>query len=179
MTIADAQRHIRHTYVGGAPGVLVSALVWLVAAVVEARTDIATGFTALFIGGMFIFPLSAAVAAIFYRHRGKAASNGLTGIALESTIAMIGGLLAAWLFLRVGAPQLVMPVAAIAIGTHYFAFKTLYGDRVYWLLAAAITLAGLAGVFLGSALPLGTAFTVALIEAVFGVAMLLRAKPED
>ncbi len=178
MTIADAQRHIRHTYVGGAPGVLVSALVWLVAAVVEIRTDTATGFAALFIGGMAIFPLSRLVAAIFFRRRGRAASNGLTGIALESTIAMIGGLFAAWLLLRAGTPELVFPVAAIAVGTHYFPFKTLYGDRIYWLLAAAITLAGFAGIFAADVLPVGTAFIVAAVEAAFGIVMLMRSKPE-
>lgn len=178
MTIDDAQRQVRHTYVGGAPGVLVSAGVWLVAAIVEMRTDTATGFAALFIGGMFIFPLSSLVAAIFFRGRGKAASNGLTGIALESTIAMIGGLLVAWLFLRLDAPELVFPAAALAVGTHYFPFKTLYGDRTYWALAAAITLAGLAGIFASDAMPLSTAFTVALVEAAFGLVMLVRAKPE-
>lgn len=178
MTIEEAQRQVRHSYVGGAPGVLVSGAVWLMAAIVEARSGTATGFAALFIGGMFIFPLSSLVTAIFFRGRGKAASNGLTGIALESTIAMIGGLLVAWLFLRLGAPELVFPAAAIAVGTHYFPFKTLYGDRTYWALAAAITLAGLAGIFIGDAMPLSTAFLVALIEAVFGIVLLVRAKPE-
>lgn len=179
MMIEEAQRQVRQGYIGGALGVLVSAGVWLLAAIVEARSGTATGFAALFIGGMFIFPLSSLVAAIFFRGRAKATSNGLTGIALESTIAMIGGLLVAWLFLRLDAPQLVFPAAAIAVGTHYFPFKTLYGDRSYWMLAAAITLAGLAGIFVGSAMPLSTAFTVALVEAVFGVAMLVRAKSED
>jgi hypothetical protein len=63
----------------------------------------------------------------------EAEGNTLGRIALESTIAMLGCLFAAWLLLPTRA-DLVFPVAAIAVGTHYAAFRSVYGDILYWLL---------------------------------------------
>ena len=94
-------------------------------------------------------------------------------LVLESTIAMIAGLFAAWLFLR-HDPSLVMPLAAIMVGTHYFAFRTAYGDRAFWLLGALVTLAGLAAIYRFVPLPGGVTLAVALIELAFGATLTAR-----
>jgi hypothetical protein len=78
--------------------------------------------------------------------RRKAGDNPLGLVALESTVAMLGGLFAAWLFLPV-RPGYVFPIAAIAVGTHYAVFKTIYGDRLFWLLGALITAVGLLAIY--------------------------------
>ncbi|MDO9487332.1 MAG: hypothetical protein Q7J32_03085, partial [Sphingomonadaceae bacterium] len=90
----------------------------------------------------------------------------------EGTIAMIGGLFAAWLFIG-PKPELVFPLAAIAVGTHYFVFKTVYGDRSFWLLAAIVTAIGVADIFVA---PLrgSTALLVAVTELAFGLVLTLR-----
>ena len=110
---------------------------WFATAWVEANHGIRVAFIALFFGGMLIYPLSLGASRLFGR-AGESKDNPMGPVALESTIAMIGCLLAAWLILPF-KPEFVFPIAAVAVGTHYFVFKTAYGDRTYWLLAAAIT----------------------------------------
>ncbi len=172
MTIDDAQADIRRAYVGGGPGAVVSGLVWAVAAYVGQRYSVAQTFVVLFIGGMLIFPLSMLVSRLVFRRAKEAADNPLGMTALESTIAMIGGFFAAWLLLPF-RPALVMPLAAIAVGTHYFAFKTVYGDRLYWVLAALLTGAGFAQIYTG-AIPGGVMPAVAVIEILFGILLIVR-----
>src|SRR3546814_10311314 len=74
----------------------------------------------------------------------EASGIPLGATALESTIAMIGGLFAAWLFLPF-QPTYVFPLAAIAVGTHYAVFKTVYGDALFWVLGGLITATGKIG----------------------------------
>ncbi len=176
MTLAEAQYDIRRAYVGGGPGAFVSALVWLAAGLVERSQGTATAFTILFFGGMLIFPGAKIVETLFFRRPDVHKDNKLGLVALESTIAMIGGLGAAWLFLR-SDPALVFPVAAVAVGTHYFAFRSVYGDATYWVLAAAMTAIGVVGVVLPDAVPGGTIFAIAAVEAVFAVILTVRAPP--
>ena len=60
MTITDAQADLRQAYVGGGPGAVVSGLLWLVVAWVEANEGTRTAFITLFFGGMLIYPLGLA-----------------------------------------------------------------------------------------------------------------------
>ena len=92
MTIQEAQKDFCHAYAGGGPGVLVSGLVWLLAAVIAHHQGIEREFAALFIGGMAIHPVSTFVCRKWFDRQKEAASNPLGGAALESMVAMIGGL---------------------------------------------------------------------------------------
>ena len=173
MTITDAQRDLRRAYVGGGPGAFISGSLWFVAAWVEAHHGIRTAFIALFFGGMLIYPLGLAASRLLFRRASESSGNPMGPIALESTIAMIGCLLAAWLILPF-KPEMVFPIAAIAVGTHYFVFKTAYGDRTYWLLAALITAAALVEIFNVAALPGGLILAVGIMEVAFGIVLTLR-----
>ena len=174
MTIAEAQADLRRAYVGGGPGAVVSGLLWFAAAWVEANHGIRTAFIALFLGGMLIYPLGLAASSLLFRRASEAKDNPMGPVALESTIAMIGCLLAAWLILPF-KPEFVFPIAAVAVGTHYFVFKTAYGDRTYWLLAALITAIGVAEIFDVTRLAGGMILTVGAIEVAFGVLLTMRA----
>jgi hypothetical protein len=173
MHITEAQQDIRRAYAGGGPGVFVSGLTWLVAALVETRHGVSAGFTALFLGGMLIFPLSKLIVRFLFRRDNEAAANPLGRTALECTIAMIAGLLPAYLFLHVH-PAYVFPAAALAVGAHYFVFRTVYGDILFWLLGALICAAALIALFVPAALPPGLIFTVAVIELLFAIVLTLR-----
>jgi hypothetical protein len=173
MTIVEAQRDMRRAYVGGGPGAIVSAMVWLSAALAQRNAETAGAFAVLFIGGLFIFPLSLLVSRVLFLRRKEAADNPLGMTALESTIAMIGGLFAAYLFLR-HEPAFVFPFAAIAVGTHYFVFKTVYGDKLFWALGAIITALGTWQIA-GTTAPGGIALWVAAAELVFGAILTARA----
>ena len=177
MLISDAQRDLGRAYVGGGPGVVISALIWFVAAFVQHGQGTGTAFAVLFFGGMFIFPLSKLIARFGFRRENESRENPLGMTALESTVAMIGGLLAAWLFLP-SRPELVFALAAIAVGTHYAVFKTAYGDRLFWVLGGVITAIGLVDIFV-TPLHGGVALLVAVTELVFGIVLTARAiRPE-
>jgi hypothetical protein len=173
MVVSEAQRDIRRAYVGGGPGVLASGIMWLIAALAQQWRGIGFAFVVLFLGGMLIFPISTFASRTLFRREREASGNPLGLTALESTIAMIGGLFAAWLLLPL-KPSLVFPLAAISVGTHYAAFNTVYGDRLFWALAAIITATGLFDILV---MPLlgGVAFAVALVELSFGAILTIRA----
>ena len=173
MTISEAQADLRRAYVRGGPGAFISGSLWFVAAWVEAHHGIRNSFITLFFGGMLIYPLGLAASRLLFRRASESSGNPMAPIALESTIAMIGCLLAAWLILPF-KPEMVFPIAAIAVGTHYFVFKTAYGDRAYWLLAALITAAALVKIFNVAALPGGLILAVGIIEVAFGIVLTLR-----
>ncbi|WP_309602442.1 DUF7010 family protein [Sphingomonas sp.] len=174
MTITEAQADLRRAYVGGGPGAFVSGLLWFIAAWVEARHGTRTAFIALFFGGMLIFPLGLAASRLLFRRARESGDNPMGMVALESTIAMIGCLLAAWLILPL-KPELAFPLAAVAVGTHYFVFKTAYGNRLYWLLAALVTGLGLGEVFEVTGLGGGMILAVGLVELLFGMVLTVRA----
>ena len=173
MLIADAQADLRRAYTDGGPGVIVSGLVWLAAWYAESRHGVATGFYVLFLGGMLIYPLALLANRVLLRRGGEAKDNPGGHLVLESTIAMIAGLFAAYLFID-RAPELVMPLSAIMVGTHYFAFRTAYGDKAFWLLAAIITVVGLAAIYRFLPLPGPVTLQVAIIEVLFGAGLLVR-----
>ena len=173
MTITEAQLDLRRAYVGAGPGVMISGLVWTIAAWAQHSRGIGTGFALLFFGGMLIYPLSKTVCRLVFRRDNESAENPLGMSILEGTLAMIGGLFAAYLFLG-PAPEMVFPLAAIAVGTHYFLFKTAYGERLFWLLALIITAIGVGDIYI--ALMHGwTAPLVAATELVFGLVLTVRA----
>ncbi|WP_309629076.1 DUF7010 family protein [Brevundimonas sp.] len=173
MNVRDAQQDLRSAYVGGGPGVIVSGLVWLAAGLVEQTQGIQTAFIVLFLGGMLIFPLTTLVVKFGFKRAKATAGNPLGATVMESTVAMIGGLVVAWLFLPY-QPEWVFPAAAIAVGTHYAVFKTVYGDPIFWLLAGLITAVGFLGIFADLPLPGGPILAVAAIEIVFGLLLTLR-----
>jgi hypothetical protein len=173
----DAQTELRRAYVGGGPGVAVSSFIWLIAGLVTQTKGIGPGFTVLFFGGMLIYPLSKMLVRTFFSEPNESKTNPLRIIALESTIAMIGTLLASWLLLKFD-PSLVFPVAAIAVGTHYFAFRSVYGDRMFTLLAAVITALGALEIFGSGQMGNAMIFAVAAVEAAFGAILVVRARRE-
>jgi hypothetical protein len=87
---------------------------------------------------------------------------------------MIGGLFAAWLFVPVRS-GFVFPFSAIAVGTHYAVFRTVYGDRLFVFLGALMTCAGLFVLYVKPLEETGMIFAVAVIELVFGAILTLRA----
>lgn len=174
MRIDEAQADLRRAYLDAGPGTIISGLVWAVAAWVQVRGGVGPGFVALFFGGMLIFPLSLAVNRVLFRRPAQSPENPFGRLVLESTIAMIAAFLPAWLFLD-HAPALVMPLAALAVGAHYFAFKTAYGLTIFWALGALLMAMSVAAIY--RVLPVPEAFVpaVAAVEIAFGLYLTLRA----
>lgn len=174
MTVIEAQHDLRRAYVGGGPGVFISALTWFVAAWIERVQGVGPAFAVLFFSGMLIYPLATLTSRFLFRRDKEEADNPLGRTALESTVAMIGCLFAAWLFLPL-RPDYVFPLAAVAVGTHYAVFKTVYGDRLFWVLGTLITTVGLLGIYRISPMPGGPIVWVGAVELVFAVLLTMRA----
>ena len=58
MEIQDAQREVRHSYIGGFWGQLVSSGIWLASATLGTWTTPRASILTAVIGGFFIFPLT-------------------------------------------------------------------------------------------------------------------------
>ena len=143
MNINDAQREMRSAFLGGFAGQLVSGLIWLAASAISVWVAPLYGMAALFFGSMFIFPLTQLVVRWLGRPGKTSPGNGLwsLGSQLAFTVPLN--------FLLVGAAALYretwfFPAAMIVIGSHYLPFITLYGMRMFGLLAALLVLAGFA-----------------------------------
>jgi hypothetical protein len=167
MEIAEAQSELRNAYVHGGPGTLISGIVWLVAAITELNTNVATGFIVLFFGGMFIFPAAKLVVQGLFRRQPESKQNpgGLTVV--ETLFPMISGLFTAWLILP-DHPEFVFSIAAISVGAHYFGFRTAYGDWTFWGLGATMCTIGLTSILFAIPPRAMVAFAIAGTEVAFG-----------
>jgi len=132
VTIEHAQRDLRRAFVGGGPGLAISGIFWLTAGLVATARGVAPAFVVLFVTGMLIFPLATLVCRFAFGRDAPAADNPMGRIALESTLAMLSGLVVAWLLLPL-RPDWAFPLSAFAVGTHFFAFRSAYGDVTFWL----------------------------------------------
>tara|TARA_B100000035_G_scaffold70713_1_gene58042 strand:- start:2181 stop:2735 length:555 start_codon:yes stop_codon:yes gene_type:complete len=168
MTLENYQQELRRAYVRGGPGAIISGGVWFAAALMAMYSSISDGFFLLFFAGMFIFPASKLVLKLFFQRAPESKSNPGGLIALETVFPMIGGLFAAWLLLP-HRPDLVFSVSAIAVGTHYFGFRTAYGDWTYWVFGAALCIIGISSIVLTIPSANLVPFVVALVEIAFGV----------
>jgi hypothetical protein len=74
------------------------------------------------------------------------------------------------------APDLVLPLAALAVGAHYFAFRTLYGDPLFLVLGAIISALALNVAFAFVPIPVGLVWCVAGVELIFGVILAIRGR---
>ena len=121
---------------------------------------------------MFIFPVSKLAVKVFFQRPSESKSNPGGLSAVETVFPMIGGLFAAWLLLPY-RPDFVFSVSAISVGTHYFGFRTAYGDWTYWVLGAVLCLVGLSSIVLAVPLSDLVPFVVAFVEIAFGVWFIL------
>ena len=173
LDLKAAQSAMRISHVSGAPGVLVSGIVWLITGLIWTHADIPQAFTVLFFGGMTIVPAAVFIARVILHAPKPVIKNPLDRLGLESTFALFAGLLVAYAVLRTN-PLSVFPIMAITIGARYLTFRTIYGEVVYWVLGAALIAVG-GSAMLGSVTwPINLAVVVGVIEVVFAVAIFVR-----
>ena len=99
--------------------------------------------------------------------------NGLHKLGLEATFPLFAGLLIAFGLLPWSA-NFAFAALAIVIGARYFAFATLYRERVYWLLGSAIFLIGTGFAVQADALPVHVTLVVGSAELLFGAWLFTR-----
>lgn len=145
MTVEEGQRQSRTTYLGGAPGQFVCALIWLASAVAGTWGSAKLAVLILVVGGVFIFPLTQLTLRLMRRPASLPPDNPFRWLALE--VALIVPLcLPVVLALTARASSWFYPAVMIVVGAHYLPFVFLYGQR-RWLVLGAFLLA--AGTWIG------------------------------
>lgn len=175
MEIAVAQRDLSSAYIGGAPAVFVSGVVWLIAGLVELKYGAEIAFGALFIGGMLILPVALLIGHFLFGAPRGPAGNPLQRLGFESTVVLFAGIFIGYALLRV-APALAFPALAVVIGARYFSFRTIYDEPVYWVLGGVLAAIGTLAIASSTWLPIGFLLLVGLVECAFAALLLVRWK---
>lgn len=143
----NAQLEMRDAFYDGAPGVMVSGLVWANAALICYLWGVEKGIWALLIGGVVISP----AADILTRFLGRSASppngNPLTALAVASTVWLI--VCCAMAFgLSLYSPILFFPAMMAVIGCRYMVFSTIFNLATYAVLGCVLLVAAVAAIWL-------------------------------
>ena len=155
MNIKECQTEMRSSFLGGFAGQLVSGLIWLAAAAASTWLSPSVGMAFLFFGSMLIFPLTQGTLRLLGKKGGVSKENKLWGLGTQTAFTVPIN------FLLVGAATLYrenwfFPAALIVVGAHYLPFITLYGMKMFGLLAFVMVAAGTGlGLYGPDVFPLG------------------------
>ena len=147
MEILQAQADVRRIYRAGFLGPLVSAVIWAAANAVFTWGSPAAGMAALFFGGMLIFPLGTLVMKTLGGPTALPKGHPSAALAMQCAFTVPLGLLIA-IALGSYEPAFFFPATLIIVGAHYLVFISLYGMRLYAVLAGALILLGVTTMFL-------------------------------
>lgn len=142
MDIKNAQYEMRSAFLGGFAGQLVSGLIWLISAAIGLLAVPLYGMATLFFGSMLIFPLTQALIRALGRPGKTSEENKLWSLGSQTAFTVPIN------FLLVGAATLYrqdwfFPAAMIVVGSHYLPFITLYGMKLFGVLAGLLVVGGL------------------------------------
>jgi hypothetical protein len=149
MEIAQAQKDVRTTFVGGFPGTLASSVVWFASAIVATWVSLRAGAWTLVVGGCFIFPLTLLLLRLMGRPAGLPKGHPMNALGMQ--VAFVLPLMFPVVY---GATMYrhdwFYPALMIAVGAHYLPFMFSYGMKYFGALAAVLIGSG---VFLGMRVP--------------------------
>jgi hypothetical protein len=137
MEIAQAQKDVRTTFVGGFPGTLASSLVWFAAAGVGTWVSFKAGALTLVGCGFFIYPLMLLMLKLMGKPAGLPKGHPMNALGMQVAFVlplMIPLVYAATLYRH----SLFYPMWMIATGAHYLPFMFSYGMKHFGVLAAAL-----------------------------------------
>jgi hypothetical protein len=174
LTFTQAQADMRSGYFDGAPGILVSGVVWLVAGLVAVLLSDEIAVLALLFGGAAIHPLGVLVAKLLGHSGGHSKGNPLGRLAGEGTFWLLAGIAIAY-GMHVLRLEWFFPAMLLLIGGRYLTFQSLYGLRIYWVCGAILCLAGLALALARAPVSMG-AFAGAAIELIFAALVFSQAR---
>jgi hypothetical protein len=163
MRVIDAQREIRHGYLGGFMGQLVSGLLWLASAVAATWSSPRSAIIVILVGGFFIFPLTRLGLTLSGQRVTITPGNPLNGLAMQVAFTLPLSLPV------VGAAALYRldwfyPALMVILGAHYLPFVFLYGMRMFAVLSALLVSAGIVlALYLPLSFAAGAWFTAGLL----------------
>lgn len=174
LSVTEEQQHeMRHAHYDGAPGVLVSGLVWIAATLVCYQLGINKAVWTLLIGGAFIYPMSLLVTKAMGRPAKTSKDNALNQLGMASTIWLILCCAMAYgLFLL--KPELFFPAMMATIGSRYLIFASMYGRSIFWVMGVSLIVAANLVLFLAIT-PVVAAGLGGLIEVLFAFLVFSKA----
>jgi len=178
MLVADAQREVRLTFMGGFPGQVVSGTMWLVSAALGTWGSTQNAILVLVVGGAFIFPLTQLLLRAMGRRASLDPGNPLAGLAMQIafTIPLSLPLIGAATIHRL---DWFFPAFLVVVGAHYLPFVFLYGMWSFALLAAILIFGGTwIGVTMSGAFSVGGWFGGAAILAFAVLGLILAGREE-
>jgi len=165
----EHQRETRFALNGGGPGILVSGLVWISAALVCSQLGINKAVWALLLGGALIHPIGTLLTRAQGRPATTNSANALNQLAAASTICLLlSCVMALGLFLL--KPTLFFPAMMATIESRYLVFATACGRVVFWALGLSLIVAAMLAFYL-NAPPVLAAGLGGVIEVLFATPM--------
>ncbi len=132
---------MRVVYVGGFWGQLVSSMIWLVSAMLGTWVSPRASILTIVIGGFFIFPLTQILLRLSSNRATVSTKNPFTSLGMQVAFVLPLSML---LLVPVGLYRLnwFFPCLMILVGAHYLPFATLYGMRIFLILAGTLISTG-------------------------------------
>ena len=174
LTFAHAQADMRRSYLFGAPGILVSGLVWLASALVAILVSEKVAVLALLIGGAAIHPLAVLTTKLLGGTGSHTPGNPLGRLAIEGTFWLLAGIAIAY-GIHLLRLEWFFPAMLLLVGGRYLTFQTVYGLRTYWFCGAALCVVGLALALARAPAAVG-AFAGAVVELIFAAVVFGQAR---
>jgi hypothetical protein len=163
MQIAQAQKDVRDTFLGGFAGQLVSAVLWGISAAGCTWHSLRLGELILVLGGFLIFPMTQFVLrSIGHTYAlPKGHPMNALGIQVAFTLPLTLPLVIGIAALR---PGWFYPAFMIVLGAHYLPFVFMYGMWQFASLCAILVASGTAiAMYLPKPVSLGAWLTAALL----------------
>ena len=137
MDIQAAQREVRSVYIGGFAGQLVSSMIWLLSAALGTWGTPKASILTVIVGGFFIFALTQMLLRLWGRRASVSRENLFHSLGMQVAFVLPFSML---LLVPVGFYSLnwFFPALMILLGAHYLPFATLYGMRMFLLLAGIL-----------------------------------------
>jgi hypothetical protein len=146
MVLPTAQRELRHAFLGGFVGQMVSGVIWILSAAVSTWVAPAFGMAVLFFASMLLFPLTQLTLRAIGRPARLSPSSPLEQLATQIAFTVPIN------FLLVAAATLYRetwfyPASMVVVGAHYLPFMFLYGMGHFGVLGGLL-ISGGAGIAL-------------------------------
>jgi len=173
-SMVEFQKDMNEAYYDGAPGILSSGAVWLLAGAVSFFGSSSAGIITLIFGGTLIFPLSLLLCKLLGRSGKHKKENPLGLLAMEGTFWMLLSIpiAAATIFHK---PEWFFPAMLLIIGGRYLTFNTIYGNRIFWLFGASLAASSVILVMLSAPVYVG-GLTGGFIELIYALVIFARSK---
>ena len=176
MDIAQAQRDIRTTYLGGFAGGLVSGALWLGSTALWTWQSPRLGILFLCLGGAFIFPVTVLLLKAMGRPALLPHGHPMNALAMQIAFTVPLAIPVA-LGATLAKLEWFYPAMMVIVGAHYLPFVFLYGMPVFAVLGAVMVMGGLwLGLYVPGAMTAGGWATGALFVVYAFVGRAIAAK---